>query len=198
MGDRSQDPILDRIRDAPPDAPIKQHVLANAVATTLTNAEMERVAELDEVSLVRLERLDHVTTMNESVAVIEIRDVWEEFRQAGRVFKGNRRHAVATRLRDVHGRRARSAFALKLITLIQSDQILGMLNVAQMRATLARLAKTATPVGDFSDSQSARTLPRLAKFQWQHGVNGVDRCRIAGPPYCEHVTVAKLARPRKT
>ena len=81
---RSQASIVDRIREVAPDAPIKQHTLANAITTALTPAEMKQVAEIDEVSIVRLERFDQVTTMNDSVSVIEVRDAWEEFRHAGR------------------------------------------------------------------------------------------------------------------
>ncbi|GAA4729711.1 S8 family peptidase [Phytohabitans rumicis] len=81
---RSQDPILERLREAAPGANLRQHVLANAVTVSLTPAQMERVAEIDEVELVRLARFDRVTTMHESTSVIEARDAWEEFRTAGR------------------------------------------------------------------------------------------------------------------
>jgi serine protease AprX len=81
---RRQQPIVDRIRELAPNTTVKQHSLVNAVTTSLTPSELERVAELDEVKLVQHERLDLVTTMNESVDVIEVRDAWEEFRQAGR------------------------------------------------------------------------------------------------------------------
>jgi subtilisin family serine protease len=87
LGERtrtSQEPILRRLDEVAPQAQVTQHTLANAVTADLTPAQMERVAETDEVELVRLERLDRVTTMNESVSVIEARDAWEEFRSAGR------------------------------------------------------------------------------------------------------------------
>src|SRR6266508_1707519 len=42
------------------------------------------VAELDEVKLVRLESFDQVTTMNESVEVIEAREVWDQLGFNGR------------------------------------------------------------------------------------------------------------------
>jgi serine protease AprX len=54
------------------DEEIKSHSLTNAVTTRLTPAQMEQVAELDEVSMIRLEKLDKVTTMNESVVTIEL------------------------------------------------------------------------------------------------------------------------------
>jgi serine protease AprX len=79
----SQRPIVERLRSIAPGADVKQHALANAVTTRLTPREIEQVAEADEVQLVRLEKLDRVTTMNESVGVVEVRDAWEEFRHAG-------------------------------------------------------------------------------------------------------------------
>src|SRR6266540_772957 len=64
--------------------PDRQHVLTNAVTATLTPAQIRQVAELDEVKLVRLESFDQVTTMNESVEVIEAREVWDQLGFNGR------------------------------------------------------------------------------------------------------------------
>jgi serine protease AprX len=77
----SQQPIMERIGGLGVSA--KSHTLTNAVTAELTPAQIEQVAELDEVKLVRLERLDKVTAMDQSVAVIEAREAWEEFRTAG-------------------------------------------------------------------------------------------------------------------
>src|SRR6266540_3729475 len=71
--------------------PDRQHVLTNAVTATLTPAQIRQVAELDEVKLVRLESFDQVTTMNESVEVIEAREVWD---QLG--FNGHGTHTAGT------------------------------------------------------------------------------------------------------
>ncbi|WIM92728.1 S8 family serine peptidase [Actinoplanes oblitus] len=77
----SQQPIIDRLDGL--GASARGHTLTNAVTAELTPAQIEQVAQLDEVKLIRLERLDKVTTMNQSVAVIEAREAWEEFRTAG-------------------------------------------------------------------------------------------------------------------
>ncbi len=68
---QSQQPIVEQLRQVVGDEEIKSHSLTNAVTTRLTPAQMEQVAELDEVSIIRLEKLDKVTTMNESNVAIE-------------------------------------------------------------------------------------------------------------------------------
>jgi len=80
---QSQQPIVERLREVVGDGEIKSHTLTNAVTTRLTPAQMERVAELDEVSLIRLEKLDKVTAMNESVVTIEARAARATFRVRG-------------------------------------------------------------------------------------------------------------------
>ncbi|MCL4813237.1 MAG: S8 family serine peptidase [Vicinamibacteraceae bacterium] len=67
---QSQQPILAKlsqwkVRDA------TVHTLANAVTTRLTPRQIEEIAELDEVEIIRHERFDSVTCMNESAVVIE-------------------------------------------------------------------------------------------------------------------------------
>jgi serine protease AprX len=68
---RSQQPIVEQLQQIMGDEEIKSHRLTNAVTTTLTPAQMEQVAELDEVSFISHEKLDSVTTMNESNVAIE-------------------------------------------------------------------------------------------------------------------------------
>jgi subtilisin family serine protease len=68
---QSQQPIVEQLRQVTGDEELKSHRLTNAVTTRLTPAQMERVAELDEVKIIRLEKLDSVTTMNESAVAIE-------------------------------------------------------------------------------------------------------------------------------
>jgi subtilisin family serine protease len=66
---------------------VHRHALTNAVTTELSPHQMRAVAELDEVAVIRLERLDDVALMNESVAVMEARDAAEAFRLDGRGVK---------------------------------------------------------------------------------------------------------------
>jgi subtilisin family serine protease len=80
---RLQAPVTARLAEIGA-GPAKEHVLTNAVTATLTPAQIRQVAELDEVKLVRLESLDQVTTMNESVEVIEASEVWEQLGFNGR------------------------------------------------------------------------------------------------------------------
>lgn len=63
------------------------HTLTNAVTTKLTPTQMAQIAELDEVKIIRLEALDPVTTMNESVRVIEVTEAWQELGYNGRGIK---------------------------------------------------------------------------------------------------------------
>src|SRR6266704_3404253 len=78
-----QAPVLAKLAEVGVE-PDRQHVLTNAVTATLTPAQIRQVAELDEVKLVRLESFDQVTTMNESVEVIEAREVWDQLGFNGR------------------------------------------------------------------------------------------------------------------
>jgi len=80
---RSQKPILDKLRAMKaPD--VTTYQLANALTTRLTPRQIEAVAELDEVRMVRLEALDNVTCMRHSANVIEARDAATDFRASGR------------------------------------------------------------------------------------------------------------------
>jgi serine protease AprX len=80
----SQQPIVEQLRRVTGDEEIRSHRLTNAVTTRLTPAQMERVAELDEVKIIRLEKLDSVTTMNESAVSIEAGAARSAFRVSGK------------------------------------------------------------------------------------------------------------------
>lgn len=56
---------------------------ANAVTAKLTPAQMQRVAAMDEVEMIRWETTDDVLAMNDSVRVIEAFEVWREFNVRG-------------------------------------------------------------------------------------------------------------------
>ena len=77
-------PIVERLQVVAADQQVKTHTLTSAVTAKLTPSQMEQVAEVDEVELIRVEKLDKVTTMNESVHVIEVPEVWDELRLTGR------------------------------------------------------------------------------------------------------------------
>jgi subtilisin family serine protease len=81
---QSQQPIVEQLRQVTGDEELKSHRLTNAVTTRLTPAQMERVAELDEVKIIRLEKLDSVTTMNESAVAIEAEGAREAFSVTGK------------------------------------------------------------------------------------------------------------------
>jgi serine protease AprX len=83
---RSQEPVLKKLADFK----IKEstiHTLTNAVTTKLTPSQIQAVAELDDVKIVRLESLDQVTCMNESVRVIEAIEARDDFSVNGRGIK---------------------------------------------------------------------------------------------------------------
>ena len=81
----SQRPILNKLRQL--QAKVSVHGLVNAVTTKLTPKQMAEVAELDEVKLIRLEALDPVTCMNESIRVIEAIEARDDFAANGRGVK---------------------------------------------------------------------------------------------------------------
>ncbi len=60
-----------------------QHTLTNAVTAKLTPQQMTDLVEVDEVQLIRLEAIDHVTCMNESALVIETNTARREFNVTG-------------------------------------------------------------------------------------------------------------------
>lgn len=60
------------------------HSLTNAITAKLLPEQIRAIAELDDVQIVRLESLDHVTCMNESVKVIEAPEARDEFSVNGR------------------------------------------------------------------------------------------------------------------
>ncbi len=82
----SQRPILDKLRKLKAPEPIV-HTLTNAVTTKLTPNQLDEITELDEVKLVRLELLEPVTCMNESVRVIEATEAQQDFGVNGRGIK---------------------------------------------------------------------------------------------------------------
>lgn len=78
-----QRPVLQGLRRLTGREPVLIHSLVNAVTARLTPAQLETLAETDEVGLVRLEKLEEVTCMNESVHVLELTEAWEELAADG-------------------------------------------------------------------------------------------------------------------
>lgn len=79
----SQKPILDRLRKMQGASPVA-HTLTNSVTAALTPRQLEEIAELDEVEIIRHNALEFVELMNESVPLIEAGDAAEDFRADGR------------------------------------------------------------------------------------------------------------------
>ena len=79
----SQRPIIDRIRELTGHEPLVAHDLVNAVTARLTPSQMAAIAEMDEVDLIRHEKLEPVTCMNESVHVVEVPETWAELDATG-------------------------------------------------------------------------------------------------------------------
>ncbi len=80
---KSQRPILDQLKKIGVAKTIV-HSLTNAVTATLTPSQLEKIAQLDEVKLVRLEAIDMVTCMNESPNVFELPEAQRDFNANGR------------------------------------------------------------------------------------------------------------------
>jgi serine protease AprX len=81
---QSQAPIMSKLEELGAAEEATQHTLTNAVTTKLTPQQMAEVAELDEVQIIRLETIDHVTCMNESARVIETLLARKEFKANGK------------------------------------------------------------------------------------------------------------------
>lgn len=79
----SQEHVVSVLRDEIGTDPTI-HTLSNAVTANLTPQQMARVAELDEVKLLRLEALDMVTCMNQSPTLIEVPQTQADFGLSGR------------------------------------------------------------------------------------------------------------------
>jgi serine protease AprX len=80
---KSQKPIVDRIRALNPRGLQVAHDLTNAVTARLTPAQIETLAAMDDVQLIRLEKLENVVCMNESIHVIEATQTWDELDATG-------------------------------------------------------------------------------------------------------------------
>jgi len=80
---QSQQPILEKLREL--KAPhVEAHTLTNAVTTRLTPRQIQAIAEIEQVRLVRLEALDNVTCMEHSARVIEAIEARDDFHASGR------------------------------------------------------------------------------------------------------------------
>lgn len=82
----SQRPILAKLAQWKVKDPVV-HTLANAITTKLTPRQLDEIAELDEVEIIRLERMDAVTCMNESVHLLEIDLARQDLNATGRGIK---------------------------------------------------------------------------------------------------------------
>jgi subtilisin family serine protease len=80
---QSQQPILDKLKALRAPEPTV-HSLTNAVTTRLTPRQLEEVAELDEVKIIRHEAVEYVELMQDSVRTIEATEAQEDFGADGR------------------------------------------------------------------------------------------------------------------
>jgi serine protease AprX len=80
---QSQEPILSKLKALRAPEPTV-HALTNAVTARLTPRQLEEVAGLDEVQIIRHEGLDFVELMEQSVRVIEATDAQDDFGADGR------------------------------------------------------------------------------------------------------------------
>lgn len=83
---QQQRPVLDRLRQFRAQG-VTVHSLTNAVSASLTPRQLREVSQLDEVELIRLDTVEKVTCMHESVHVIEALEAREDFRVNGRAIK---------------------------------------------------------------------------------------------------------------
>jgi subtilisin family serine protease len=80
---RSQSPILAELKKLGVQD-VTTHSLTNAVTAKLTPSQLSKIAELDEVSLIRLEAVEMVTCMDESPNVFELPEARQDFNASGR------------------------------------------------------------------------------------------------------------------
>lgn len=79
---RSQAPILEQLKKLGVKSPVT-HSLTNAVTAKLTPEQLQKIAEVDEVKLIRLEAIDMVSCMTESPNVIELPEAQQDFNANG-------------------------------------------------------------------------------------------------------------------
>jgi serine protease AprX len=89
LGERiknSQRNILDALKKVKASEPTI-HNIVNAVSVRLTPKQLNEIANLEEVELIRLDAPDHVTCMNESAHVIEAIEAQQDLAANGRGIK---------------------------------------------------------------------------------------------------------------
>lgn len=65
----------------------KKSLLSNSIVIDLTSKQIDAISEMDSVKLISLEAMEKVTTMNESVDVIQVPDVWKDLKLTGKGVK---------------------------------------------------------------------------------------------------------------
>jgi serine protease AprX len=81
---QSQQPILSALESVGARERATVFSLANAVTTQLTPSQLEEIAAVDEVQMIRLEAQEAVTCMNESVHTMEVPEAREDLNFTGR------------------------------------------------------------------------------------------------------------------
>lgn len=89
LGERirnNQRNILDALKKVKAPDPIV-HNIVNAVSARLTPKQLNEIAKLEDVEMIRLDTPDHVTTLNESTHVIEAIEAQQDLSANGRGIK---------------------------------------------------------------------------------------------------------------
>jgi serine protease AprX len=85
--DHTQNTLISKLEQVSEGQTYKKSVLSNSIVIDLTSKQIDAMSEIDSVKLISLEALENVTTMNESVDVIQVPDVWNDLKLTGKGVK---------------------------------------------------------------------------------------------------------------
>jgi serine protease AprX len=85
--DNIQNTLISKLEQVGEGQTYKRSVLSNSVVIDLTSKQIDAMSEIGSVKLISLEALEKVTTMNESVDVIQVPDVWNDLKLTGKGVK---------------------------------------------------------------------------------------------------------------
>jgi serine protease AprX len=85
--DNVQNTLISKLEQVSGSRRYKKSVLSNSIVIELTSKQIDTISEVGSVKMISLEALEKVTTMNESVDVIQVPDVWKDLKLTGKGVK---------------------------------------------------------------------------------------------------------------
>jgi serine protease AprX len=85
--DSVQNTVVSKLEQVSEGQTYKKSVLSNSIVIDLTSKQIDAISEIACVKLISLEAEEKVTTMNESIDVIEVPNVWRDLKLTGKGVK---------------------------------------------------------------------------------------------------------------